>query len=216
MNTELKEIWKSIPDFPNYMVSNLGNVKSLNFGRMNKEKILKPHINTYGYYQAHLSKNGKHYYFYIHRLVAQAFIPNPDNLPQVNHKDEDKINNAVSNLEWCTAKYNNNYGTHNERMGKTRRGIKFTPEHKDKLSKAHKGLITYQRPILQLSKSGLIILRKWESAKQASRELNVNNSHIGSCCRGERKTAGNYRWIYLDDYVNRMEKLYELTLQKVG
>lgn len=110
------EEWKSIPGYEClYEISSYGRVKSLERYRYNngekqllKERILKPH-NTKGYFTVCLYKNKTHKLYLIHRLVAQAFIPNPDNLPQVNHKDEDKTNNRVNNLEWCTAKYNMNY-----------------------------------------------------------------------------------------------------------
>ena len=122
----MKEIWKDIPDFEGlYQVSNLGNVKTLdkyvgtgikhNSKVKRKEKILKQY-NKRGYLQVSLSKNNKRYYFNVHRLVVQAFIPNLDNLPQVNHKDENPMNNCIENLEWCTAKYNCNYGTRNKRI----------------------------------------------------------------------------------------------------
>lgn len=86
----------------NYQISNFGRVKN------NKGKLIKPHINKCGYIELHLGKDGKHYNRKIHRLVAEAFIPNPDQLPQVDHIDTDKANNIVSNLRWVTSKENNN------------------------------------------------------------------------------------------------------------
>lgn len=112
------EIFKDIEGYEGlYQISNYGNVKSLNFNRTGKEKILKPTKNSDGYLQICLHKQGikKHY---IHRLVAQAFIENPNNLPQVNHKDEDKTNNYIENLEWCERKYNINYGTRTDKCSK--------------------------------------------------------------------------------------------------
>lgn len=114
------EIWKPIANFENYEISNYGRVKSLNYNHANQERILVPEVTKKGYLRICLSKNNIKYKFRIHRLVAEAFIQNPDNLPQVNHKDEDKINNCVDNLEWCDNKYNNNYGTKIERAIKTR------------------------------------------------------------------------------------------------
>ena len=118
------EEWKSIPGYEGlYEVSSYGRVKSLERYKSNnggiqliKEKILKPHNTKKGY----LTVQFHNKIFKVHRLVAQAFIPNPDNLPMVNHKDEDKTNNNVDNLEWCTAKYNSNYGTSIERMINTK------------------------------------------------------------------------------------------------
>ena len=114
-----KEIWKTIEENPNYMVSNLGRVKSLKRIDSNKhpikERVLKSCKVDGGYLAVVLCENGKRKTFLVHRLVAQAFIPNPNNLPQVNHKDEDKTNNTVENLEYCDQFYNNIYGTRIQR-----------------------------------------------------------------------------------------------------
>lgn len=123
------EIWKDIEGYEGlYEVSSYGRVRSLqrtrkgSYGsiRIVYEKILNHKIDKDGYHTVSLSKEGKMKYIRVHRLVAQAFIPNPDNLPQVNHRDEDKSNNCVENLEWCDAKYNSNYGTAKERMLNTK------------------------------------------------------------------------------------------------
>lgn len=169
------EIWKDIDGYEGtYQISNKGNVKSLKCG---KERILRPGINSWGYmvvclYHDNMKKTVK-----LHRLVAQAFIPNPENKPQINHKDENKLNNCVNNLEWTTAKENINYGTHNERVG-------------DSLSK----------PILQYSKSGYFI-REWQGAHEVERVLGINNSNIIKCCRGNPKhtTAGGFIWRYKEE-----------------
>ena len=112
--------WKVIQDFPNYEVSNLGQVRNIVTGR-----ILKPYVNLgggKGYYKVRLtSEPYQTKQFFVHRLVAEAFIPNPNKFPQVNHKDETKDNNRADNLEWCTSKYNNNYGTTKERHSKNDR-----------------------------------------------------------------------------------------------
>lgn len=111
----IMELWKDICGYEGlYMISNLGNIKSIK-----KDALLKPIQNNNGYSRVSLYKNGKYKAFSVHRLVAEAFIPNPGALPQVNHKDEDKSNNKVDNLEWCTAKYNSNYGTIKERRKKS-------------------------------------------------------------------------------------------------
>lgn len=110
------EEWKTIDNYEDlYMVSTLGKVKSLKHNR-----VLRPNIKHDGYMFVILCKNGKVKPFRVHRLVAQAFIPNPDNLPEVNHKDENKVNNTVENLEWCTSSYNINYGTRNHKCMITR------------------------------------------------------------------------------------------------
>lgn len=183
---EIKEEWRTIEEYPDYMVSNMGNIKSLKYG---KERVLKQEKIKNGYCRVKLHKEGKQKMYLVHRLVALHFIPNPQNLPEVNHKSEVKTENNVENLEWCSHTYNINFGTRNGRMSK---------------------------PILQFSKSGNIILRKWESTHQVERELGINNGNIIRCCKGKLKTAGKYRWMYLEDYVNRMEKLYNLALKNVS
>lgn len=110
------EEWKDIKGYENkYQISNLGRVKALDYRRTGKEQIISIKNNK-GYSEVALWKDSKRKMFMVHRLVAQAFIPNPNNLPQVNHKDENKTNNIVENLEWCTQSYNNSYGTRLERV----------------------------------------------------------------------------------------------------
>lgn len=119
-----------------------------------------------------------------HRLVAMAFIPNPNNLPQVNHKDEDKTNNHVDNLEWCDDRYNVHYGTCIDRAREKRlnRGSKLMPE----------------RPVVQMDTEGNVI-KEFLSIREATRETGVEHSCISRCCRGDRnaKTAGGFKWAYL-------------------
>ena len=111
----MPEIWKNIKDYEGlYQISNLGRVKRI---WKTKENICTPILQK-EYYYINLCKHQKSKRKLLHRLVAQAFIPNPDNLTEVNHKDEDKLNNRVENLEWCTSKYNSNYGTRNIRKAK--------------------------------------------------------------------------------------------------
>lgn len=108
----MQEIWRDIPDYEGlYQVSNLGRVKSLNYNRTNVEKILKLVQDRNGYLIVKLSKKGKAKLKKVHRLVAQAFIPNPNNLPQINHKNEIVSDNISDNLEWCTAQYNKEYSS---------------------------------------------------------------------------------------------------------
>lgn len=153
------EEWKDIPGYEGvYEISNLGRVRR-------NGKILKP-LKDSGYLRAHLSKNGIAKKVLIHRLVAFAFIPNPNNYPEINHKDEDKTNNTVENLEWCSREYNINYGTRNERVSK---------------------------PVLQYDRLGNFI-REWPSGLKAEEELGINNGNISSCCSGKVKTAGGFVW----------------------
>jgi hypothetical protein len=170
----MREIWKDIKDYEGlYQVSNLGRVKSLLFG---KEKILRPIEHTVGYLEVSLFKDGKVKRFYIHRLVATAFLPNPDNKPVINHKDEVKTNNFVGtpendykdgNLEWCDKEYNNNYGTRIERVSKS---------------------------VLQFSKAGELI-REWPSTAECGRN-GFNQGHIVLCCNGKEKSHKGYIWKY--------------------
>lgn len=116
-----KEEWRDIAGYEGlYQVSNLGNVKSLNYSRTGKEKILKQKLNKNGYYSIQLCNNRIRKMYLVHRLVAQGFILNPDKLPCVNHIDENKQNNCVDNLEFCSVAYNNAYGTRNEKSSTSR------------------------------------------------------------------------------------------------
>ena len=117
----LFEIWKDIEGYAGlYQVSNLGRVKSLKVSKIKSERIRKSYQQSSGYISIVLCKNGKVTNHKIHRLVANAFIDNPDNLPEINHKDEDKTNNCVDNLEWCDSSYNKNYGTRTEKFIRSR------------------------------------------------------------------------------------------------
>ena len=126
----MEEIWKPVKGFEGYYeVSNLGMVRSIdrvvvdtvrNCERLLKGKVLIQKDNGNGYKNVMFCKEHKLYNKYVHRLVAEDFIPNQDDLPQVNHKDEDKSNNRVDNLEWCTSFYNNEYGTRKKRWYETR------------------------------------------------------------------------------------------------
>ncbi len=169
------EIWKDVPEYEGkYQVSNMGNVKSLNYKKTGKTRVLKQGKDKDGYPYVNLSKDGKTEFKKVHRLVAEAFIPNPLNLPQVNHKSECPMLNFSCCLEWCTAKYNSNYGT------RTRRSA-------DSQSK----------PIDQLDKDGQFI-RRWKSAKEAGQQTGVQISHITKCAKGKQhyNTAGGYKWRY--------------------
>ena len=120
------ENWRNIPGYEDYEVSNYGRVRSLDRvdsrGRKLKGKELKQSVSKHGYKRVCLYKNGKAQSVRVHRLVAMAFLPNTNNLSCVNHKDENKANNHLSNLEWCTYKYNSNYGTVKERISKAMKG----------------------------------------------------------------------------------------------
>ena len=180
----MEENWKDIKGFEGlYKISNFGNVKSLNYKRTKKERILTPGNIANGYLCVLLYKNGTRKTFTIHRLVAQTFIENPENLPQVNHIDEDKTNNRVENLEWCDIKYNNNYGTRLHKM------ICTQLNRKD-LSKA----------VLQFDLNGNFI-KEYCSLRDAARSLGNKYfcSLISRCSNGIIKTAYGYKWKYKED-----------------
>ena len=176
----MKEVWKDIQGYEGkYQVSNLGNVKSLNYNNTCKEHLLNQTL-CRGYMCIHLSKNCIHKWFLVHRLVATAFINNTDNLPEVNHIDEDKTNNCVSNLEWCDRKYNNNYGTRISRSLKT---LKLRNRE------------TAERAVLQFTKDGKFV-NEYKSISEAERSTGIYQSSIVSCCKVRRLTAGGYIWKY--------------------
>ena len=150
-----------------YAITSCGKVWSYR-----NECFLKPYLNKKGYMRVCLRKDGEKKMYSLHRLVAEAYIPNPDNLPQVNHKDENKANNCLQNLEWCDCKYNNNYGTCIERR-----------------SSKHK------KPILQFSLNGELI-REWECAYDVGEEA---QSNINKCLTGKTKSAYGFTWKYKDN-----------------
>jgi hypothetical protein len=178
------EEWKDIKDYEGlYQVSNLGRVKSLNYRKTGKEGILNGIEDGRGYLYVHLCNDDGVKKKKIHRLVAEAFIPNPENKPEVNHKDEDKTNNFVflnedgsvdkekSNLEWCDRKYNNNYGTRNERSAKA-----------------------MSKPVLQFSLSGHFI-REWPSTAECGRN-GFHQGNVWSCCNGKKPQYKGFLWQY--------------------
>lgn len=189
------EIWKDITEYKGlYQISNFGRVKSLERvvifkdGRKKTipERILKQGKCKNGYLLVCLWKNNKVKYFTVHKLVALTFLENdnPTEKTQVNHLDENKENNHVSNLKWVTPKENNNYGTRNERASKTMKG-RIAPNRK---------------PILQFTKDGVFI-RYWDSALSASTELNLYATSITKCCKGKQNQCGGYKWVYKSDYI---------------
>ena len=139
----MQEIWKKIitPDgiYENYQVSNLGNIRSLNYNHTGKEKILKQNENRYGYMQVRLCKNSETKNYTVHRLVAMAFMPNVMNYKCIDHRDTNKHNNNVLNLVWCTQKQNANNELSKKKMSKSQKGKHRTEETKKKISVANKG-----------------------------------------------------------------------------
>lgn len=205
----MEEIWKDIKNYEGlYQISNLGRVKSLkrvivrnnNRPLLVEEKILKQYILKKGnYLRIGLRKNGKRKFYLVHRLVAEAFIPNPNNLPQVNHKDENTSNNCISNLEYCDVLYNNNYATRNKRISEKHKGVLFSEEHKNNLSKALTNRSDKSKPVLQIDKNTNEVIAEFPSAAEAGRHLGLIKSHISECCRGKMKSAYGYKWIYKEE-----------------
>ena len=190
------EIWKIIEEYPQYMVSTLGRVMSrqrfITFRdgrkRYYSAKIIKPTPNQAGYMIVGLyDRNQKVKLCQVSRLVATAFLNNPKNLPQVNHRDENHANNRVENLEWCTGKYNCNYGSRNETLRTKNTGRKVTENTKERLS-AH-----FSIPVSQYDVSGNYIAT-YSSAKDASVKTGIDESNINRCRRGIRNSAGGYLW----------------------
>jgi len=186
------EIYKDIEGYEGYyQVSNLGNVRSIDrcvnverSGQMYlvkyKGKKITP-SESRGYYHVNLCRDGAMRSHSISRLVATAFIPNPHDLPVVNHKDEDRKNNRSDNLEWCTYEYNNNYGN----VKKKQRKSQINNPLKSKVTRQ------YSRDFR--------FIREYPSLREASRNTCVSVADIQKCCAGKRKTAGNFIWEYGTD-----------------
>ena len=193
--TDITEQWKTAvykgEPYEDYKVSNLGKILSLNYKNTGKAELLNPGDNGRGYLQVQLRKNGENKWCLVHRLVAETFLENPENKPEINHKiegDEGKkinmvifnedgsINKEKSTIEWVTRKENNNYGTHNERVAKANtNGIR-------------------SKKVLQFSLSGELI-REWPSVSECGRN-GFNQGHVCDCCNGKRKTAHGFIWMY--------------------
>ena len=156
------EIWKDAPGFPGYQVSDAGRVK-----RSINGKMLRPVRYSNGYYVVNLS--GRR--IGVHRLVAMAFVPNPDGLPQINHKNEIKTDNRAENLEWCTAKYNINFGSCIERRS-AKRG----------------------KPVICIETGNV-----FASCSAAGRELNLDFSHIAKCCRGILPKHKGFHFMFVNN-----------------
>lgn len=182
----MKEIWKDIEGYEElYQVSNLGRIKALR-KRVHKiikgkecyplcrEKILKiSNHNRNGYLKINITKNNIPKTYEIHRLVAQAFIANQNNLPQVNHKNGIKTDNRVENLEWVTVSQNHKHAFEN--------GLKKPTSKK----------------VIQYSKNNKFI-KQWDSMTEASKKMNICKTDISACARGKIRTAGGYKWKILE------------------
>ena len=179
----MKEVWKDIPEFEDsYQISNLGNFRSKDRyarvcgggERLVRGKALKNQRCSNGYVEVACTRSGKRKVFLLHRLVAKLFIPNPDELPEVNHIDENISNCRADNLEWCTSKYNANYGTRNERC------LANNPQ---------------KRPVEQYTKDGEFV-KRWEMIADAAKHVGIDGSAITRVCMGKQHTSAGFVWRY--------------------
>ena len=176
----MTEIWKDILGHEgSYQVSNLGRVRSLDRECWNghvffvkKGRVLQLKPSTSGYMRVSLVRNND---AYVHRLVAAAFHPNPDGLPQVNHKDENKLNNTADNLEWCTSLYNMHYG-------------EAVSVREKKLKQTHIG---NRKPVINLDTGEV-----YQSVTEAATKTGAHYMSVSNCIRGKTKRAGGYRFSY--------------------
>ena len=165
-----EEVWRDIKGYEGiYQVSNMGNVKNIKFNR-----IIKPFTQGAGYLRVDLSKENTRIRSLVHRLVAKTFIPNPENKPEVNHIDEDKTNNRIDNLEWCTRKENLNHGTRSERFSKSK-----------------------SKPIIAIDIANGEY-NEYVSCKDCAIQLGLNAGNISSVLTGRIKQTGGYVFKYLD------------------
>lgn len=179
----MSEEWRDIEGFENlYQVSNKGNVRSLGrtiltnrngtpYYKSYPAKLKKLSKDSDGYYQTTLSIDGKNKTYKVHRLVAQVFVPNPNDLPMINHKDEDKTNNCVENLEWCDAKYNSNYGTATMRRANKR-----------------------SKKVMMLKDGNVIAI--YPSLAEMSRLTGFSAGEVSQCCNGKLEQGYGYTWKY--------------------
>lgn len=168
------EEWKEVYAFDIlFEVSNLGRIRTKYHGKQGYKKeyrYIEPLDNGKGYLRINIKRNGNQKTVYIHRLVAEAFVPNPDGFVEINHKDENKKNNSADNLEWCTHLYNCHYGTRNERTGR-----------------AHAKKIV----CVELNKI-------YDSLREAAKDMDVGKTAISNCLKGRSKSCAGYSWRYAD------------------
>lgn len=170
------EIWKPIKGYEGlYDVSNLGNIRSLP-RNTTKGKILKPQKDTNNYMMVGLVKDKKTKFKRIHRIVAETFLDNINNLPEVNHKDGNKKNNNVNNLEWVTSKENIHHAIKNKLIIGLKQAVKVN----------------------QYDLQGNFI-KQWDCMNDIQREININSTLISRCCKGEQRKSHGYQWRYADE-----------------
>lgn len=187
------ETWKPVKGYEGlYEVSDLGNVASLNYRGTGTRRNLTPKVNCSGRLWVDLWKGGKPSHRLIHRLVGEAFIPNPNDYPQINHIDENTKNNRVENLEWCTGSQN------------VRAWLKNHPDARKnarRKSGTHYCVERNKHKIIQSKLDGELV-RIWDYAIDAKRCFGYHTTSIWECCEGKRKTAYGYKWQYDTSNIN--------------
>ena len=201
------EVWKDIPDYEGkYKASNLGRIKSLNFNGTGKEKIMKLRTGN-RYYMIALWKNGIRKDYLLHRIVAETFIPNPENKPFINHKDENCFNNSINNLMWCTHKENMNWGTRNERISKANKGKVIPKNIREKISKSNKGkkISEEQKEYLRKIRTGIKL------TEEHKKKISISNKGKTAKKVNQYDLDGNFikQWDCIMDFyksINKSEK----------
>lgn len=179
------KVWRTYPEFEWIQGNNYGEVRTIdrwgptsrgNGKRLVKGQILKQYHNNSGYLRVNFSVNGKNINRYVHRIIAECFLPNPDNLPEINHIDCNPLNNCINNLEWCTHEYNCQY--------REKFGIPTAESH--------------GHPLYAINLNTLEVYC-FSSQREASRELNISQGHISSVIKGKRKQTGGYWFTNADN-----------------
>ena len=226
----MEEEWRPIKDYEGlYEVSNMGRVKSLKrcdaLGRKKEEKILSGRCNKYGYLRVNLYKNGIRKDFFIHRLVAEVFIPNPENKPDVDHINTIRTDNRDKNLRWVTPKENRNNELTKKHNSESQKGKIVSEETRKKLSESHKGENSSMygkqhteetKKKISESKKGkkmseetkdkkgkrvycVELNKEFSTINKASKELSIDSRGIIRVCKGRQETAGGYHWRYIGE-----------------
>lgn len=199
----MEEIWKDIPGYEGrYKISTFGRVISMNYGRTGKPKLMKPRLTSNGYFFVTISNGRTAENYFVHRLVAIAFIPSVDGKDFIDHIDGNPRNNHIENLRWCTRKENQNNPVSKERMRIANAGRVFTKEVLEKRGKAiSKGK---KQPVLQYAVDGQFI-REWPSVFEASEGTGIDRMTISHACRGRTKNPVAFRWKY--KYPEKVRKI---------
>lgn len=194
----MQEIWKDIKEYEGlYQISNLGNLISIKHNRI-KPIIVKTQ-KSQRYLRVNLWKKGEYKTFSIHRLVAEAFLPNPNKFPVVNHKDGNKLNNKANNLEWCTQSHNvkESYKLGLQKIFTPPMRENYIPWNKGKKMSTNYINKNYSTKKVNQYTMNNDFIKCWNSIAQAEKELGI--THISMCCKDKRKSAGNYIWRYADE-----------------